>query len=133
VAEETRQPGAVALTAAFLGGSGMRFRRAVTACLAVAVATCILGCARNKELVATGGSRSDGTVVMSYEFGPGEIPKVNTEQGTITARERCKAWGYTDAQPFGGETKQCNSPGSYGCGRWFVSMTYQCLGGNHPS
>ncbi len=108
----------------------METQALVLACL---LAACLMGCARHKDLVATGGSRADGTVTMSYEFGPGEIPKVDPAQGAISAAERCRAWGYTDAQPFGGETRQCNAPSQYGCMRWFVSMTYQCLGGNHPS
>lgn len=92
------------------------------------------GCARQKELIPTGGSRADGTVTMSYEYGAGEIPKISQEQGAVAARARCKAWGYTDAQPFGGEMRQCQAPGSYGsCYRWFVSLTYQCLGGGRPS
>ena len=111
----------------------MRFSTAATACLAVAVATCILGCARNKDLVATGGSRSDGTVVMSYEYGGLENPKINLQQGAIAAAERCRAWGYSDAQPFGGEQRQCQAQSQYGCMRYFVSVTYQCLGGNRPS
>lgn len=92
------------------------------------------GCARNKELVPTGGSRADGTVTLSFEHGALEIPKLNQEQGLIAARERCRAWGYTDAQAFGGVTRQCQAPDAYGgCYRWFVSLTYQCLGGNKPT
>jgi len=101
--------------------------------LVAGLALALIGCAKNKELVATGGSRSDGTITLSYEYGGVEIPKLNLEQGVATARDRCRAWGYSDAEPFGGETKQCNAPSQYGCMRWFVSMTFQCLGGNRPS
>jgi hypothetical protein len=56
-------------------------------------------------------------------------PVLNLAQGSAAARERCAAWGYSDAAPFGGETRQCQAPSEYGCMRWFVSLTYQCGGG----
>ena len=49
--------------------------------VAVVLALAILACARHKELVPTGGSRADGSVTLSYEFGAGEIPKIDIEQG----------------------------------------------------
>jgi hypothetical protein len=88
----------------------------------------MLGCSTNKELVATGGSRADGTVNLSYELGSLEKPKLNLEKGLATARDRCRAWGYSDAEPFGGETRQCQAPSQYGCVRWLITLTYQCLG-----
>jgi len=109
----------------------MRFQAITAACLMVGA--CMMGCSHKEELVATGGSRADGTVTMSFEYGAFENPKIDPQQGAVAAAERCRAWGYTDAQPFGGQTRQCQQPSQYGCMRWFVSMTYQCLGGNRPS
>ena len=99
------------------------------------VAIVIAGCARptNITLVPTGGSRADGTVTLSYEYGGNEKPIIDAAQGAAAARDRCKAWGYSDAQPFGGESRQCQAPSQYGCMRWFVSVPYQCLGGSRPS
>lgn len=91
--------------------------------LAVGVA----GCASVKVLEATGGSRSDGTVELSYEYGSLEAPQVQHEQGLLTARERCAAWGYSDAEAFGGEKSTCQIPGTYRCLRFFVTVTYQCI------
>jgi len=88
------------------------------------------GCAVQKQLVATGGSRADGTVKMSYEFGMFENPKVNVQQGVKSAIQRCQSWGYTGAEPFGGQTKQCNSYGGGNCNSWIVTMEFQCTGGN---
>jgi len=106
--------------------------RAVIAGLGLVV---LCSCAKtvNIAMVPTGGSRADGTVTLSYEYGANEKPQINMEQARASARERCKAWGYRDAQPFGGETRQCQAPSQYGCLRWFVSSTWQCLGGNRPS
>ena len=46
--------------------------------LLVLVASTLLlsGCAVQKQLVPTGGSKADGTVKMSYSFGMFESPKV---------------------------------------------------------
>jgi YecR-like lipoprotein len=68
------------------------------------------GCATVKTLEATGGSRSDGTVELSYEYGSLEAPQVQWEQGLVTARERCAAWGYSDAEAFGGEKLDLSAP-----------------------
>jgi len=107
-------------------------RGKLAACFGLA---CILaaGCSTNKTLTPTGGSRADGTVEMSYEVSSLQRAEVNLEQGRTAARERCRAWGYTDAQPFGGEKRTCQEMSGYGCVRYFVSVTYQCLGGARPS
>ena len=86
------------------------------------------GCAVQKEMVATGGSRADGTVKLAYEFRSFEKPVLNLQQGTATAAERCKSWGYTGAEPFGGETRVCNDSNREGCTRWQVSVEFQCTG-----
>jgi len=95
-----------------------------------ALLVAISGCATQKVLQATGGSRSDGTVELSYEYGAFEQPQVQWEQGLATARQRCAAWGYPDAEAFGGQKSECNYRDLYGnCARWFVTVTYQCIGG----
>jgi hypothetical protein len=45
----------------------------------------IQGCAVQKELVPTGGSRADGTVKLSYEFGLFEVQKLDAQQGMKAA------------------------------------------------
>ena len=94
----------------------------------ICLATLILaGCAAQKQLVPTGGSRSDGTVKMSFEYGAFEVPQVDAAQGRETARQRCAAWGYSGAEPFGGSTRVCTN--SYnGCNRWMVTFEFQCTG-----
>ncbi len=85
------------------------------------------GCATIKTLEATGGSRSDGTVELSYVYGVFEAPQVQWQQGLLTASERCAAWGYSDAEAFGGEKRSCQLPGTYRCLEFFVTVTYQCI------
>jgi len=100
------------------------------AAAAAALLLTLQGCAVQKELIATGGSRADGTVKMAYEFGMFEKPVVTIEQGIASATQRCKSWGYTGAEPFGGQTKQCTGYGGGGCNHWTVTVEYQCTGGS---
>jgi len=88
------------------------------------------GCVTVKDWSATGGSRSDGVVRLSYEMGELEKPQLNEQQAVNLATQRCKTWGYTGAEAFGGVTRQCNSPGGAfgGCARWMVTKEFQCTG-----
>lgn len=95
---------------------------------ATAIVLALQGCAVQKTMVATGGSRSDGTVKLSYEFGMFEKPQVDMQQGIAAALQRCKSWGYSGAEPFGGQTKVCNSYGGGGCNTWLVTVEFQCTG-----
>jgi len=97
--------------------------------------TCILAllftlsaCSTVKTLQATGGSKSDGVVDLSYEYGMFEKPQVDLSQGLQQALSRCQAWGYSTAEAFGGSTSQCQSRNGYGnCVRELVTIKYQCL------
>lgn len=91
-------------------------------------ATLLTACAVPKQMTATGGSRSDGTVKLSYEYGKFEVPQVDSAQGVRIAKARCGAWGYSGAEAFGGTTKVCNHPSGSGCERWLVTTEYQCIG-----
>src|SRR5437868_1611912 len=93
----------------------------------VMVAVCC-GCAVTKQWVPTGGSRADGTVKLSYQFALLESPQVDPQQGAAAARAKCKAWGYEDAEAFGGQTQVCNNFTSSGCNSWVVTAEYQCIG-----
>lgn len=93
----------------------------------------LTGCAVQKELVPTGGSRSDGTVELSYEFGMFESPQVDLNQGSIAAAKRCQAWGYSDAEPFGGQKNFCQQRNGFGdCIHTLVTIQYQCIGAAKP-
>lgn len=100
--------------------------------LACAVIAALTGCAVQKTMVPTGGSRSDGTIKLSYEFDRFEVPHVDEQQGLAVATKRCAAWGYTGTEAFGGQTKTCALQGS-GCARWLVTVEYQCTGTPTPS
>lgn len=95
--------------------------------LLVAATLAVGACATAKTWSATGGSRSDGTVRLSYEVGLMESPQL-TDDGVALAVERCKVWGYTGATPFGGTTSQCTQPSNSGCMLTLVTKEFQCTG-----
>jgi hypothetical protein len=100
----------------------------------IAAAIVALGaCATTKTLVPVGGSRSDGTVKLAYEFGMFEKPKVDAAAALQSATARCQAWGYQSAEPFGGYQTQCNAYNGYGCARTLVTVEYQCNGAGTPN
>ena len=88
----------------------------------------LASCATHKDWVATGGSRADGVVRLSYEYRLFEAPQVDAQQGVNLAASRCAAWGYSSAEPFGGATRVCNNFSSSSCNSWLVTAVYQCLG-----
>ena len=104
--------------------------RALT--LAALVSTLFLsGCIAmptQKQWTATGGSRADAVVRLSYEYGQYEQPQVNEQEALDLATARCKSWGYSGAEAFGGVTRQCNQTGRYGCENWLVTKEFQCTG-----
>ena len=111
---------------AVLGGKIMKH-----AYIAVSAVVLILaGCATPEVMQATGGSRSDGTVDLSYEYGLFQKPVVDMHAAQITATDRCRAWGYTAAEPFGGQINHCNQFNAYGdCLDMLVTVRDQCTGG----
>jgi len=95
--------------------------------LALGALLLVSACATVKTWQATGGSRSDGTVRLSYEVGMFEAPQL-ADDGTTIAVERCKVWGYTGATAFGGVTSLCTQPGESGCLLTLVTKEFQCTG-----
>ena len=98
-------------------------------------AICILGvlilsgCAVQKQMMAMGGSKADGTIKMGYSYGMFEVPKVDMNHAETLAAQKCKVWGYENAEPFGGQVSQCVQPSSSGCAQTDVYIEYQCTGG----
>lgn len=100
--------------------------------LTVAISALLLSaCASKveKELVATGGSKSDGTIELSYEQHELEMVTYNEQQALNAAKKRCEAWGYKNAEKFGGVKSQCTLiPGFWTpCGKTMFTIQYQCL------
>ena len=87
----------------------------------------LAGCAVTKVPTATGGSKSDGFIELSYIVGPFEKPVVNWNSALQTAIKRCNAWDYNSAESFGGRESQCVTTGPYGeCTKTKIIINYQC-------
>lgn len=106
----------------------MRLFSRFTAVLFIVPGFIFAGCAVNKDLQATGGSRADGVVELSYEVGSFEQAVIDEQQGLQTARQRCAAWGYTNAEAFGGQKRQCQQFYQSSCVQQLVIIAYQCTG-----
>lgn len=90
----------------------------------------LAGCATAavKTPQATGGSKADGTVDLSYSFTWLEKPVVDWTTAQESAISRCQAWGYKKADAFGGHKTACQAFDGYGnCISTVVTVTYQCL------
>jgi hypothetical protein len=98
-------------------------------------AACALlsACATAETMQAIGGSRSDGVVKLAFAYGAFEKPIVDPAAAHETAKARCLAWGYKDAEAFGGVTRQCLFSNQYGCMRVQVTVEYQCSSGAAPT
>lgn len=94
----------------------------------ILLAAGLMGCATTKNWEATGGSKADGVVKLSYQYGFLEQPILNEQQGIEVAKSRCAAWGYSGAEAFGGETKICTESSQSGCNSWLISRDFQCTG-----
>jgi hypothetical protein len=82
----------------------------------------LAGCATQKQLVPSGGSRSDGIVKMTMDFSTFESPRVDLNQAKSAAKQRCVAWGYTDVEPFNQGIRRCQNH------RCIETYEYQCIG-----
>ena len=95
----------------------------------------IAGCSTVTRMAPTSGSRSDGIVKLSFEYGELDRIEINEADALRSARQRCAVWGYTDADPFEGFTRQCQRLGGLfgGCSHWFVTKEYQCTMGGQAA
>lgn len=76
--------------------------------LFIALAISATSCTVNKELFVMDGDKGAGTLTLSTdEYNPGyKKIVVNKEQGLKRAQEKCKQWGYNNADFFDFATTQ---------------------------
>ena len=87
----------------------------------------LVACATPTSMSATGGSKADGVVELSYEYGEFQQPILDPAQGIDVAKKRCGAWGYKNAEAFDGGINTCVIPGGFGgCSRMRTTISYQC-------
>ncbi len=94
--------------------------------LLLTIAVLLAGCTTYK-LWSPGESDPDnGIVRLTYEYRKFESPQLDERAGVQMARERCRDWGYTNAQRKG-EDRKCVSGDELDCSRWMVTREYRCL------
>lgn len=95
--------------------------------LVLFMALLLSGCTVTVVPVATGGSRSDGIVKMSYQFSPITIPQFDQTAAIRKAAQYCQNWGYDTAEPFDAGLTSCSQPSAFGCDMHLTTIEYQCI------
>jgi hypothetical protein len=103
-----------------------RSLRAVTLIAVSILALDLWGCASTKQWSLSGGDRKSGVVRVSYEYPEFKQPSLNDAQALELAARRCNGWGYQDAEPIGGQIRQCSNKDDGNCDLWTVTRQYQC-------
>ena len=87
----------------------------------------LTSCSSNMDMKATGGSKSDGTVTLSFEHPAILTPVVDEKKALKTAKSKCSTWGFRNAKAFGGSTRKClEKYETGGCAGFRVTKVYQC-------
>jgi hypothetical protein len=84
------------------------------------------GCTTYKLWTEYGGGKEEGVIQLSYEYHRFENPQVDERAGIETARERCRDWGFKNAQRKG-EDRVCIDGVQNDCSKWRVIREYRCL------
>ena len=87
----------------------------------------LTGCEVVKYAAMTDGSKADGILDFSYDYGGFEKPVVNWDTALQEANVTCRKWGYSTAEWFGVATSQCLAYNQYGCTRYRVTQKCMCV------
>jgi len=96
--------------------------------LILAAVFTLAACTTYKTWTPADENEEEGVVSLSYEYRRFESPQVDERAGISMARDRCKDWGYRDAQRKG-EDRQCKAGTESDCSKWLVIRQYRCLDG----
>ena len=94
--------------------------------LSAALLLNLAACATSQKWAISGGDRSGGVVRVSYEYPEFRQPAVSDAQAIKIAAGRCAGWGYDNAEPLPGQTRQCSNMEGANCDLWTVTREYQC-------
>ncbi len=83
------------------------------------------------EWVAAGGSKADATVKLTHRLSNVRDVQADKQQALDLATQRCLAWGYSGAVPFGSQSVVCNASNQFGCTARSVAVEFQCTGQTH--
>jgi hypothetical protein len=83
-------------------------------------------CATSERWSPSGSDRETAIVKVSYEH-EGEVePRLSEAQADRMAENRCKTWGYGDAELIPGLLRSCTNEAGNRCELWKVTREYQC-------
>jgi hypothetical protein len=103
----------------------MNFRNLVTLASFLMVLG-VTGCVSTHQWSASGGSKSEGIVRLSYEYPEFHEPALSEAQAEKLAMSRCSAWGYESAEEVPGQLRECSDSEGGNCELWRVTREYQC-------
>ncbi|APO90297.1 hypothetical protein CEX93_18210 [Xanthomonas euvesicatoria] len=98
-------------------------------CGSAAVVLLVGACATHADWLVTKASRADGVIALSYERNEFQRPDLSDQQAIQLAEQKCRNWGYKEAEPFGSQSTECLSRRGFGnCGSRRVTVEFQCIG-----
>lgn len=83
-------------------------------------------CATTEHWSNSGGDRDAGVVKVSYEHADEVEPTLSVAQADQMAENRCRTWGYRDAELIPGLLRSCTNADGNRCELWKVTREYQC-------
>ena len=94
------------------------------------ISTLILSSCAFKYPEPLTGSKADGIIKVSFEYGLFNDPDDWTEEWDKAEREaqqRCIYWGYSNVYQFDLTYSECINRSIYGCVKWQYYVDYQCV------
>jgi hypothetical protein len=88
----------------------------------------LAACASAPQWNPADSSRDLAVARVSYEYTISNEPTLSDAQAFELAQNRCKAWGYSNAEMIPGELRDCSVEDEGSCGLWKVTREYQCSG-----
>lgn len=73
------------------------------------------------------GSKADAIISVSYTTAPALLTAKDWERVDMDANERCKNWGFSNAERFDLGRKVCLVYNAFGCIKWEYYHNYQCI------
>lgn len=94
----------------------------------ITISATFAGCATPVVPTVAGGSRADGIVVLTGDYGLWKKGEIQWGEALTDARAACKGWGYQDAKAFDRYQSRCTSDTPIGCANTRVMLRFQCTG-----
>lgn len=98
----------------------------------IAASTTLAGCATPVVPTVSGGSRADGVVVLTGDYGLWKKGEIDWREALVDAKAACQGWGYRDAKAFDRYQWRCTSDTPIGCANTQVTLRFQCTGSASP-